>query len=78
MSVPTFIEEDGETETSYFNCPRKFVPLSISEFLRQLNYYKEFPGAKMPGYENVSPRFLQAVQVYNWHLSEALKEKRNG
>ena len=76
MSVPTFVEVEEDMEKVYFNCPRKFIPSSIVDFIWRINYYKDFPGAGMPSYDEVSPRFQQAFRLYNQYCIEALKEKK--
>jgi hypothetical protein len=77
MAVPTFASEENGIEYKYYRCPRKYIPLSIVKFVNQMNYYKDFQGAEIPSYDNVSPRFRQAYNTFNKYYIQALKEKKS-
>lgn len=68
MSVPTFIDETPEKVFVYWSCPVRFVPSSITEFVGQYNYYKNFPSALQVKYDEMSPRFRTAMLSYESQL----------
>ena len=79
MAEPTFQEEERGIIYRYWNCPIKFVPMNIWKFLEVYDYYKQFPSAPAPSFENVSRRFLKAFQYYeskfNEGMAKVMKEK---
>jgi len=83
MFQPTFLEEssdevDGKivtTITKYWNCPIKFIPNSMATFMSEYSYYKEFSGAVMPSYDDLNPKFKEALRYYNEELAKATRSK---
>lgn len=79
MPEPTFQEELNGVIYRYWNCPVKFVPANVWQFLEIYDYYKQFPSANAPDYNKVSKRFLAAYTYYEVKLNEgiakAMKEK---
>lgn len=67
-------EIEGGEKIVYMNCPLKFIPRSIVQFMRIYSYQKRFPSAGMPAFEGVSSRFLKAVNYYEGKLAEFKKD----
>lgn len=65
---------DKETGDVYWNCPIKFVPDSVWQFLSLHAYHKDFPSAPMPAYREVSSRFFQAYTFYNSKYNQFREE----
>jgi hypothetical protein len=76
MSVPTFEYEDRE----YWNCPLRYVPSNIWEFLSEYGHAKKFPSVPMPRLRNMAKRARAAIALYEMTYSEEMlnKAKRNG
>jgi len=59
-SVPVFYNiHVGE----FYVCPIVMIPKSVYSFLDRYDYYEKYPSAA-PSYEEVNPRFWDAVKVY--------------
>jgi len=52
---------DGEDE--YYSCPYKFVSENVKYWYAKFSYCQRFPGTA-PTYEEASPRFIEAICVY--------------
>jgi hypothetical protein len=65
-------DEDG-IRYNYFSCPVRFIPASLTSFISLLDFYRDFPSAKMPDFDNVSMRFFMAYRYYNAKLKETLE-----
>lgn len=80
MQQPVFEEIENDEHNKYWNCPINFIPDSIYSFMRLYDYSKSFPGAFMPAFNKVSPRFINAhtyfEMKYNEFLIEAQKDKK--
>lgn len=76
--APSPVEHDEDKEANviyrYWNCPKKFIPVSIYKWYNEYKYHKNFPSAIMPAYENIARRFITAVEVYESTL-RAYQEK---
>ena len=70
MSIPPFEEIENGVHFRYWNCPSKFIPESVENFLMLYKYYKDFPSAPMPGIKDVSIRFFIAYRHYESKLNE--------
>jgi hypothetical protein len=68
MSKPTMVDEDNDYKTIFWSCPIKFVPDSIWEFVKMYSFYQNHPSSPFPKYENISPRYLKAEQIFNSEL----------
>jgi hypothetical protein len=77
-TVPTFEEEEYGIRKRYWNCPLKLVPDDVHDFLRIRQFYKEFPGATFPTYEETSIRFLKAWAYYHSKTSEYERLVKHG
>lgn len=79
MPDPVLVEEINGIEYRYWNCPIKFIPDSIWQFITLYDYQRSFPSAPMPKRDNVSKRFLLAYLYYESKYNEfsiqAAKEK---
>lgn len=64
------IETVGDKTYVYWNCPKKFIPASLYKWFHEYDYHKKFISAPMPSYENISRRFLTAVNVYESAINE--------
>ena len=73
MHEPVFEEIENNTHYKYWNCPIRFIPDNVLQFMEIYNYYKTFPGARMPDYKNVSKRFLLAIQYIEMKKNENLE-----
>ena len=62
--------------TVYGQCPLKFIPKSIYQFLQIYDYYKQFPSAPMPDYDRVSVRLLSAWRYLDSKIHLYQKEVR--
>lgn len=74
LKQPTLIEEENNIRYLYWNCPIKFIPKSISQFMIIYDYYKDFPSAQMPSINDVSYRFLFATKYYDMKYNEYYSE----
>lgn len=76
MAVPTMVDEtiEGEikTVTRFWSCPVKFIPDSVWSFLRYRDFHEKHPGARFPGLDEISPRYLQAEREYEAELMQCL------
>jgi hypothetical protein len=61
----------------YYNCPIKFVPSNIWDFLKRIGFYKEF-NVPMPRYEEISARFMSAWQYYTDKFAEFSQTVQEG
>jgi len=59
----------------YWNCPTKFIPVSVSHWFKMYQYQKEFSGADMPGWGNQTAKWLRFYHYYKSELSKLIKEK---
>ena len=85
LNEPTFDEPDGVLVTvaempeglmrRFWECPVRWVPRSVNEFLRVYGYHKQFPGAAMPGLRDVSMRFLHAMEYYEGKVNMLTRAK---
>jgi hypothetical protein len=75
MAEPTFVDDDGN---KYWNCPVRYIPDSIINFLREYDYYKRFPSALSIGYAAMSPRFKAAMEIYEAEYLANMKELQHG
>jgi hypothetical protein len=63
-------DEDGVLS----HCPVRYVPNSIYDFMRSYKFHKDFPGAPMPSYDEINPRWLEAANVYESEYHSAREE----
>jgi hypothetical protein len=70
------LETIGDKTYVYWNCPKKFIPLSLYRWHAEYEYHKKFSSAPMPAYKDIPRRFISAINVYEDALSEyeALKQ----
>jgi hypothetical protein len=68
-------EQENNLEYLYWNCPVTFVPKSVREFIKVYKYYKDFPSATMPKFEDCSPKFIRAVNYLESKKNEYLSKK---
>jgi len=59
-SVPVFFHE---LLGQFYTCPVMMIPKSVYSFLDQYDYYEKYPSSA-PSYEEVNPRFWDAVKCY--------------
>lgn len=73
MARPTFEEEnviDGEkTLNRYWNCPIRFIPHNVLDFLQEYDYMQKFKISELP-FRKLSERFRCAMNVYETALAE--------
>lgn len=60
-SVPVFYHPLLDAEL--YVCPMMLIPKSVYSFLDQYDYYEKYPSSA-PSYEEVNPRYWEAVKVY--------------
>jgi len=72
-SVPVFF---SELLGQFYTCPITMIPKSVYSFLDQYDYYEKYPSSA-PSYEEVNPRFWDAVKCYEnfSSLVESQKDK---
>jgi hypothetical protein len=68
-SVPVFY--NPHIGQSYV-CPMRLIPKSVYSFIDQYDYYEKYP-ASAPSYENVNPRYWDAVRLYEQFTYEVDK-----
>lgn len=54
------------------------IPESVHEFMRVRQYYKEFPGAAMPSYRDVSVRFMLATNYFSAKVNDYTRYLKAG
>lgn len=52
---------DGVGE--FYACPVQCIPESVYSFLSRYDYYEKYPNSA-PSFEDVNPRYLEALKVY--------------
>ena len=72
------MENDCGKILRFWNCPINFIPESVVEFTRQYRYYKDFPSAPMPEYEEVPKRWILSYQYYETKLRHYQEERFKG
>lgn len=79
VAVPILEEKENGIHYIYKRCPVRFIPKSIYQFMKIYNYHKNFPGALMPTFSKVNPRFVEASNYYDAKFADYTKEKiKNG
>jgi hypothetical protein len=76
MASPTFSEDVGDERRKYWRCPVRYIPRSVEQFFAEYDYAKGFPNAPMPPYDELNPRFRQAMFYYERQYMTALEEAR--
>ena len=72
----TDTEEENGIRYVFRNCPRKFIPKSIFEFLAIYQYYENHSSAPFPAMQDVSARYLFAENYYRSKINEELLSQR--
>jgi len=75
MARPTMVFEEEGIKRIYWSCPVKFVPDSVWSFIRHYNFYRRHQTAPFFQFDDVSPRYRLAENIYERALREALEEK---
>ena len=47
----------------FYACPIKFIPESVYSFIEMYDYYEKYPNSA-PSFDDVNPRYLQALKLY--------------
>jgi hypothetical protein len=76
MFQPTFVEEENGEQRKYWRCPVRYIPHNVAMWIGEYRYHQRFPSAAMPGYGEVSVRWLAAMSVYEEHLAKGREERR--
>lgn len=76
MAEPTFVDEENGERVQYWQCPTRFIPLSVLRFVKRYSYHKRFPSSPIASYEQTSERWVNAVRIYEEAYAEGLKEKK--
>lgn len=63
LTQPCVLQDD-EVNYILWNCPIHFVPNSIMEFYDEYKFYKDFPSARMPEFNEINHKFLEAYRYY--------------
>ena len=63
MATPTFADEEAGTLTQYWSCPVRFIPPNIIDFIKRYDYMNKFAASVHTDYDNISPRFKQAMAM---------------
>lgn len=71
-SVPVFYHPLLDAEL--YVCPIILISPAVYSFLDQYDYYEKYP-ASAPSYEEVNPRYWQAVKVYESAMAELETEQ---
>lgn len=53
----------------WYNCPLKFIPMSVIDFLEKYDAYKNSI-ASPPDFENQSAKFIIAVRYFENHINK--------
>ena len=56
---------DGVGE--FYACPVQCIPESVYSFLARYDYYEKYPNSA-PSFEEVNPRYLEALKVYESNI----------
>ena len=59
----------------YNTCPLNYISPSVSDFLQRYEYLEKYPSAA-PSYDEVSSRYVSAMQVYE-SIKNELKERKS-
>lgn len=73
-SVPVFYHP--LLDAQLYVCPIMLIPKSVYSFLDQYDYYEKYPSSA-PSYEEVNPRFWEAVKLYEHFSNIVDKEQPN-
>lgn len=65
-----FEEVENNIEYKYFSCVSLLIPASIMEFIKQIDFLKEFPNSKIPEYDKIASRFKLAKEYFDNKLIE--------
>jgi hypothetical protein len=57
------MDEIGE----FYACPIQCIPQSVYSFLERYDYYEKYPNSA-PSFEDVNPRYLEALKVYESNM----------
>lgn len=75
LLIPTFYDLQNGILYKYWNCPVKFIPDSVFEFLKIRNYYQKYQGAQMPSFDEVDNRFLTMDSFYTNELNLNMEQQ---
>jgi len=80
VAEPYFPEDVDElgNRVNMSNCPVRFVPKSVCEFLEVYDYQKQFPSAAMPSFEDINPKFWQATMYLEKWIGISMEELNHG
>jgi hypothetical protein len=76
MQAATFADEENGMTIIYHSCPLRFIPDSVISFISHYDYIKNFSSV-MPKYNDLSPRFKQALHFFENQLSTYTSEVNN-
>jgi len=65
----------NETLFEYYNCPSKFIPDSLSEFISMYQFGVDFGG--LGSYNEQTSKFIEAAQLYKSRLNH-FRSVKNG
>jgi len=76
MSVPTFKEIENGKLYTYQRCPVKFIPDSIDKFMEIYDYYGKYPGAPLPAFSDLCPRYSLAYRYFDAKVNQFKAEQK--
>jgi hypothetical protein len=57
-------------QIDYWTCPQLLISDTVLEFIKTLDFLKDFPNVKLPDYDKISSRFKQAKEYFMCKISE--------
>jgi hypothetical protein len=74
--APSAVDEEEEegVRIYYYNCPMNFIPNNILKWFREYRMYTILPGLSLGLTENISMKFLRAVEIYERYLNRFKSE----
>lgn len=70
---------DGSTVYEYWNCPMRFIPKNVIDFLTVHGFYARHPSSPFPSFEECSARYLKASAYYEAKTAEYVENlKKQG
>ena len=75
MNEPTLAYQSDKERVLYWNCPIRFITPSVIGFLDEYMYYKNLQSAPPISFEDLDPRFREAVKRYESFRAEGARMK---
>lgn len=73
VTQPSEVIHEGRVYLLY-GCPEHFIPESVMAWEQGYRYHTKFPGARLPSFDEVSPRWLEAMELFEMYNNEISRE----